>query len=347
MWIKMEAMLGSRMEERGRWARKGVPAKGFTAERLVKSMVSRLAKARQDKLEKAHETFQAAMESHVAKYQAKHRQEYEKDPAGYERGLAVHKQRLASALAAYTLGHSRVQVVTAGANALGRLGIHAQEAVPALRKLGQSHPDVWVKSTASLAIADIQPTRKHEALEAYRRESTAYHNLAVAEPFATERANPVDAWLKDMENPDKRVDAIHIIHIHADKRDIPRVLPKLVELGLKSKEDGVRQAATDAMNQMGEAAIRPLTQHVLNDGRTSIRLSAIEALGHLGPKSVPSLTPMLRHPDRDTREAARRELLKIDTPLARRVVHKADETIERERRATLTLQRRGTVRLTA
>lgn len=204
--------------------------------------------------------------------------------------------------------NDELPAVRAGAaQALGTIGSAARSAEPALAKALEDK-DAEVRMSAILAIGQITGTPSAEPLVvALKDENPRMRDTAAA--LLVKMGQPAVASLtrfKNEESADLRLVAITIMGRikHAD------AVPALVA-ALDDKEQAVRDAATFAFAQVGEASIPALTT-LLADADVQKRWTAAYALNSIGsPKTADPLIVALNDRDERIRDLATSALTRI------------------------------------
>jgi HEAT repeat protein len=221
------------------------------------------------------------------------------------------------------LTHRDWQKRRASAEALGRLGSAAADAVPglivaltdvhdAVRKaaaeaLAKIEPD-WPRGTgAAAAVAGLVQVLGGRSSEAAQHASAALSRIGRAAVPALAEA------LADEERDTRQVAAARVLgRIGAEAA---AAVPTLTQ-ALRSEHTHVRQAAAEALAGIGPAAAPavPALADKLSDWSPAVRQATAEALGRVGPAAdvaVPALIQLLSDREETARQAAVTALVRI------------------------------------
>ena len=210
------------------------------------------------------------------------------------------------------------------ANALGRIGAAAKDAIPQL-VVSLNDPDKNVRLAAAYALSQIRVKEAVPHLVDLLKDPDKDVHLAAVVALGQIGAA---AWLVvpppvDLLNDFKVAVPQLVVSLNDPDRGVRRAaadalghigpgakaaVPPLVDL-LKDPDKDLRRAAVVALGRIGAAAKAAVPQLVvsLNAPDMDVRLAAADALGHIGPgakAAVPPLVDLLKDPDKDLRRAA-------------------------------------------
>jgi HEAT repeat protein len=199
---------------------------------------------------------------------------------------------------------------------LGRMGMRAREAVPALAKaLNDSHPHVAEAAASALKrIADMPSPAVGPATPV---------------PSSGAAGSPDVVDLIDMlrhEDPAFRRMAVEAIG--ETRAAGATAVSELLQV-LEDEDEAVCSEAARALGRIGGAAAVPSLVVALADAPDElVRASAAEALGRIGPRAttaIPALIAALAHADDGIRDAAARALVLIGPPAASALIEAATD----------------------
>jgi HEAT repeat protein len=195
------------------------------------------------------------------------------------------------------------------ADALGEIGPEAKVAVPALIA-ALNDQDIVVRSSAAEALGKIGPEAKEvvPALIAALKDqkvlvrSSAVHALGKIGPEAKEAAPALSAALNDQDAVVSLFAAEALGKIGPEAKE---VVPALIA-ALKAQGMLVRRHAAEALGKIGPEAKEaiPALSDALKDQNADVRRSAAAALGRIGKEAAPALIAALKDQNADVRRNA-------------------------------------------
>jgi HEAT repeat protein len=199
--------------------------------------------------------------------------------------------------------------------ALGAMGAEAEPAVPALLASLRDR-ESWIAIAAAQALGKIGPAASKEAIpllaEALKSPCTELREMASAllAEYGSEAKAAVPALVDAMKDHDGKVRLGALAALEKIGPEAKAAVPALVN-ALKDRDEKFRDAAIGALATA--ATIQGLTE-LLKDKVPAIRSGAARALRRIGPKAkeaVPALTELLKDKDRESQTAAASALLEI------------------------------------
>jgi HEAT repeat protein len=204
------------------------------------------------------------------------------------------------------------------ADALGRGGPAAREAIPALvAALGDADEPTGLNAAYALgAIGEAAIPALAEALRAEAEPVRRHASYALT----TIGAPAIAALIHAMRDQDARVRALAADALGDMGFPARDAVPALRD-ALRDGDEWVRRQAVDALGTIGPAArdAVPALIDTLRDEKPYVRFNAAFALARLGPaaaEAVPGLERLTRDPDRYARGQATIALRRIGTPEA-------------------------------